>query len=752
MPGRYCASEVSSAGEAVNRSLSRSSLAVGGAVTVLLLVAAALFGELVSNPTAVLVGKHRQGQNDLLAFCSTWLPAQATYRETGRWPRWDDHVLAGRPIAGNPQAALWYPPNWLIVVWPYPATFGWIMVGHHVWLGLGTVLWVRRLGLGRGADLLAGAFALGAPYFVSHASEGHFPQIEVASWIPWAFWACECFIRNPRRGWPLLTMTIACPLLAGHPQEAFYTVVLLIPCVLIATWRQARRGEVSRVTATLTAGVLAAITTIGLVSIDVLPISVYSAGSVRSAGVDAASAASQSPRLDHLAQLWNPFAKGTPDEAIRANRYYWESMLYFGVIPLGLTLIGIATAIGRWRWTTVVVLWGATLLFAFGESTPLFPFLHAYVPGFSLFRSPSRVLFHTSVFGAALAGMGCATVCHAIRARSTVTAAGIAIILGTAGVFELTQFAQRVLAVVPGAIVRTEHPLAQWLRAQPGDDRVLVPQELLNDAEAGLFGVSKLQGYEPVPLVTQARLFAALTDHMPQQALLGFNPLDADQLDTTVLELAGVKWLITPPRKRNLQSNRWTKIATGTVPRLPGPGRPQNSTFAYDVYRFNDPLPRSYVVGLAKVFDSSRSLTSQLRELEADREVLLERDVLPEGPRADFEVVTIRQDFPDEFVVEVTTKHPGYLVVRDTDARGWSAMLKGERLPVMNANGSFKAVPLPAGTHEVTFAFEPPGLAAGRWLTLLSLTVLVLGGFSSARRSGAANCRRSITAELPPAE
>lgn len=330
-------------------------------------------------------------------------------------------------------------------------------------------------------------------------------------------------------------------------------------------------------------------------------------------------------------------------------------------------------------------------------------------------------------------------------------AAGIAIILGVAGVAELSRFAHRVLAVAPGAIVRSEHPLAEWLRDQPGDGRVLVTQELLNDAEAGLFGVPKLQGYEPVPLVTQARLFAALTDRNPPEALLGFGPLDADRLDATALQLSGVEWLITPPRKRNLQSDRWTKIATGTVPRLPGPGRPPNSMLTYEIYRFANPLPRAYVVGQAKIFDPQRTLTEQLRELDADREVLLARDVLPEGPRADFGPAIIHQNFPDEFVVEVVTRHPGYLVVRDTDARGWSATLNGERLPLLNANGSFRAVPLPTGTHRVAFSFNPPGLATGRQLTLLSLAVLMFGGYWIARRNRGATTRRSTTAELPPA-
>jgi hypothetical protein len=397
------------------------------------------------------------------------------------------------------------------------------------------------------------------------------------------------------------------------------------------------------------------------------------------------------------------------------------------------------------------MLWVAALLFAAGEATPVFPLLHEYVPGFSLFRNPSRILFHVSVLGAALAGLGCATICHALRARSVPAATGIAMVLGVLGVAELSWFARQVLAVVPGAVVRAEHPLAEWLLERQSDRRVLVTQDLLNDAEAGLFGVSKLQGYEPVPLVTQARLFAALADHQPPEALLGYNPLDADQLDPVVLRAAGVEWLVTPPRKIPPESPHWSQIAKGTVPRLPGTGRQPVGQLAYEIYRFANPLPRAYVVGQAKVFDPSRTLTEQLREVAADREVLLAHDILPEGPRADFGVATIHQDFPDEFVVETVTQHPGYLVVRDTDARGWSAMLNGERLPLLNANGSFRAVPLPAGTHRVAFSFDPPGLAVGRQVSLLSLAVLVLGGFWSVRRNRVATSRRSTTAELPPA-
>ncbi len=69
---------------------------------------------------------------------------------------------------------------------------------------------------------------------------------------------------------------------------------------------------------------------------------------------------------------------------------------------------------------------------------------------------------------------------------------------------------------------------------------------------------------------------------------------------------------------------------------------------------------------------------------------------------------------------------PGYLVVRGSYARGWSATVDGNRVPVLRANGKHKAVPVPAGRHSIVLRYRPPGLALGVALSGLSLVGCVV--------------------------
>jgi hypothetical protein len=62
---------------------------------------------------------------------------------------------------------------------------------------------------------------------------------------------------------------------------------------------------------------------------------------------------------------------------------------------------------------------------------------------------------------------------------------------------------------------------------------------------------------------------------------------------------------------------------------------------------------------------------------------------------------------------EVQTDGPGFLVTRDSHARGWRATVDGHAADVLRANGKHRAVAVPAGTHVVELSYEPPGLCMG---------------------------------------
>lgn len=71
----------------------------------------------------------------------------------------------------------------------------------------------------------------------------------------------------------------------------------------------------------------------------------------------------------------------------------------------------------------------------------------------------------------------------------------------------------------------------------------------------------------------------------------------------------------------------------------------------------------------------------------------------------------------------VTSTEPGFLFLSDAYYPGWKAYVDGEPLPILRANVAFRAVPIPAGQHEVKFRYEPASVRFGLVVSLLSLAV-----------------------------
>jgi hypothetical protein len=80
---------------------------------------------------------------------------------------------------------------------------------------------------------------------------------------------------------------------------------------------------------------------------------------------------------------------------------------------------------------------------------------------------------------------------------------------------------------------------------------------------------------------------------------------------------------------------------------------------------------------------------------------------------------------PGEERYQSESDGPGWLVVRSTHARGWRAVVDGQPVALLRADGRHRAVAVPGGRHTVTLRYEPPWLWAGVALTILSVAVLL---------------------------
>lgn len=148
------------------------------------------------------------------------------------------------------------------------------------------------------------------------------------------------------------------------------------------------------------------------------------------------------------------------------------------------------------------------------------------------------------------------------------------------------------------------------------------------------------------------------------------------------------------------------------------------SGLAVRVYELAGAAPRAYVACRAlPAAGRAEALAGALAPgFAADHDVLLEQ---PVPAACGSGSVRALERWPGHERDAVELDGPGLLVLRESHARGWRARVDGRDAPVLRANGRHRAVPLPAGRHEVALDYHPPMLEAGSGLSVLGLLGLL---------------------------
>jgi hypothetical protein len=223
-----------------------------------------------------------------------------------------------------------------------------------------------------------------------------------------------------------------------------------------------------------------------------------------------------------------------------------------------------------------------------------------------------------------------------------------------------------------------------------------------------VFGISDIRGYETI--VPQR--YVDLIDRVDGHYRLGIRSLFT-KTDSPLLDLLNVKYVLTGQEL----GGRWELAYRGTG--------------SVNVYRNRDVLPRAFVVYRAEVVDSAAQSLQRITDSAFD---FRERVVLEDPPAEWAEppeipaaaAVRIANYEPNYIRVEVGAAADGLLVLTDTYAPGWKALLDGQAMPVYVADHAFRAVVVPAGTHQVEFMYEPLSFKAGATISLLTAVILIL--------------------------
>ena len=339
-----------------------------------------------------------------LAYLPAHLWLAAGLRAGELW-LWTPHLLTGFPLAFT-EYGWFYPPTWLaLLITPGPRGY-WVSVALHA-----AAAGIAAYGLARswGRSPAAAGIA-GAVYQLSGTVAGGAALLNFGTvfWsLPFLCWCADGLCRaasgQDRVAWqPLLfrgllaAAAVGLITLSGHPQ------LVALVCVgagayAIATTAAQTQASGWRVWIAPVALLAAGLAALPLAAIRIVPTLEVAALSPRGQGLEVAAAAvGSAPPWALAAGLALPGL-----EVLPVLSPTWVA--YVGLVPLALA----GYAAWCWRETgfpgrtvLLLVFGGVSIVLACGGFTPLYPLL-LKVPGFALFRDPTRWLI-LWVFAAAL--------------------------------------------------------------------------------------------------------------------------------------------------------------------------------------------------------------------------------------------------------------------------------------------------------------------------------------------------------------
>ena len=427
--------------------------------------------------------------------------------------------------------------------------------------------------------------------------------------------------------------------------------------------------------------------------------------------------AGTSPAFTNFSKLvWPDFESLISPLGIWQGREWitWETTLFFGPIALLLGLAGLCRVRERNVRGLLAVLVVA-LLMALGDSTPLFWLFYNWLPGYAGFRFHSREGLLAVLALVCAAGIWLSRPHPRLRAMCShhlgtpvrhiligmVVLQGLSLVYGTWIIKRACNYT--VIFKVP-----PNHPfqrtLVAHLRAaglmEPSQPppRVCVPWALVPANYAMVYRYSSFDA--------DCSLFLRRPwDYL--HGRLGIQP--PEEVNSS---LAGEVYNRGPFPYPDLGLAAGIEPASGAL------------------YVATNRPPRAIVVYAAEVVgDYGEILTRLAKGHDIHRTALLESplaDPLPQESALPATAVPILRFEPNRLELEVEAKEKALLVLAEAWYPGWRAEIDGRVCACLPVNLWMRAVPVPAGRHQVRLYFHQNYLLTGLLLSLASSALLLV--------------------------
>ncbi len=680
---------------------------------------------------------------------------------SGHLPLWNPHTAAGMPLAADMVSAPLFPLKILFLLGTSAALWDFYLLLRILIAGIFTFLFLRSIGSSKIASIGAACLFMFCGQTIYYIN---MPLLNSELCLPGMLWAGEKLVQTRSRGYALvLGLFVASSNLGGLPETTFFVLLFAGAYVAFRLVCLAREDPSASLRA-FALGIGGSVIGFLLAAPVLLPfvefLRIAYHGHTRNMARISLSPA-------HLITFFVPFFYGKLG-------YTWLKKLYLpapylGVVAPVLAAVGVASP-GKNRGRALFFACCAIIYLLRAYDVPGTGWAE-YIPVFNkaIFPQFAGSLLHFSV--AALGGLGLDAIVKEKRFGQVVF---LAIVVSIGGLiagyywntFEtlssplvgkildprwldtnlkhyvdfhvmvavvfltlatLLVFAGRYAPIRPkvtailliglyliearvylGQLERTRRyeafvkpPFVEFLQSDREPFRIVSTDEILFPNTSAAFGIDDIRVLQALYYNRYVRFAKAfLTPKMAFE----FSKIEPAFLADPATNLCNIKYVLTTRRIDNLLPPYFRLVYAAEI----------------GVYQNMHALPRAYVAGGVQFVDNGEEAMDYLqsnRESAGRGAVVVVED--PAAPQRYVEMnqqgskVEIVSYEPHRVRIRATLADDGVVTLLDSNYPGWKATVDGTDTRIMHANYLFRAVRVPAGTHEIVFVYKPLSVRLG---------------------------------------
>ena len=313
----------------------------------------------------------------------------------GELPLWDRHVAAGFPLLADFQSGAFYPPHLAFLLLPFFSAVSVLFLFHYLVAATGSYLLCRHWGYPPYLSMIGAIlFTFGGVVVSLTNLLNHFQS---AVWLPWIILFTErclqlCYWRN----FLAFTSVLLLQFVAGSPEFYVMSMVLVVLASLRLKGSSPEIGSYRKIALVLLG---ANVLVFSLAMVQLAPTVELFLHSRRSQPIPYSEAIDWSLNPSNIFN-WFFLDKEVDTTLFPGMRLFFLSRASFFVSYYS----GAISLFGTWFWAlhssakekgATFALVAITLIFAFGDYTPIYPFILRSFPLLGLVRFPEKFFFLT---------------------------------------------------------------------------------------------------------------------------------------------------------------------------------------------------------------------------------------------------------------------------------------------------------------------------------------------------------------------